>query len=56
MSKPPHADMKMPKEYEEMMRAYLPKVPMALIKDAWKHNATPSEAMAYRSHTKEQGK
>lgn len=37
----------MPPEYEEMMRHYLPDVPKALIVDAWKHNATPSEVKAH---------
>ena len=40
-------DVPMPPEYEEMMRHYMPDLPMALIVDAWKHNATPSELKAY---------
>ena len=41
-------DVPMPIEYEEMMRHYLPaNTPKAVIVDAWKHNATPSEVLAH---------
>lgn len=38
-------DVPMPKDYEEMMRHYVPNSPKALIVEAWKHNATPLEVM-----------
>lgn len=34
-------------EYAEMMRHYIPNATNALIKDAWKHNATPLEVMRH---------
>ena len=37
----------MPAEYAEMMRHYIPDAPDALIKDAWKHNATPLEVIRH---------
>ena len=40
-------DEPMPKEYAEMMRHYIPDATDALIKDAWKHNATPLEVMRH---------
>ena len=41
-------DVPMPPEYEEMMRHYLPTdTPKAVIVDAWKHNATPTEVMRH---------
>lgn len=40
-------DVPMPQEYEEMMRHYIPDATAALIKDAWKHNATPLEVMRH---------
>lgn len=40
-------DVPMPKDYEDMMRHYLPDAPKALIVDAWKHNATPLEVMRH---------
>ena len=40
-------DIPMPAEYAEMMRHYIPNATNALIKDAWKHNATPLEVMRH---------
>lgn len=40
-------DVPMPTEYAEMMRHYIPDANDALIKDAWKHNATPLEVMRH---------
>ena len=43
----PNKNVPMPKEYEEMMRHYLPtNTPKAVIVDAWKHAATPAEVIA----------
>ena len=56
-SKPPNAGTRTPHEYIEMMRHYLPpEIPLALITDAWKHNATPMEVIRYLDAAKEQGK
>jgi hypothetical protein len=49
MSKLPNTGTRAPLEYIEMMRHYLPDVPLALIKEAWLHNATPKEVMGYLS-------
>lgn len=44
----PNKNVPMPKEYEEMMRHYLPtNTPKAVIVDAWKHAATPTEVIAH---------
>ncbi len=42
-----NADVPMPDEYAEMMRHYIPDATDALIKDAWRHNATPLEVMRH---------
>lgn len=34
-------------EYIEMMRHYFPKLPIQVIKDAYKHHATPTEVRRY---------
>ena len=49
-------DTPMPTEYAEMMRHYLPNAPKALIKDAWKHNATPLEVMRHFDRIETKGK
>ena len=41
----PHKDIPMPNDYIVMMRYYIPRLPMAAIKMAWLHNATPKEVM-----------
>ena len=35
----------MPQEYVEMMRHYIPCIPLPAIRQAWLHNATPKEVM-----------
>jgi len=52
--KPPNRSMPMPQEYVDDMRHYIPGLPMAAIKDAWLHNATPSEVMAHLDRLKGQ--
>lgn len=47
----PNADVPMPDEYAEMMRHYIPGIPLAAIRDAWKHNATPLEVMRHLERT-----
>jgi hypothetical protein len=49
-------DVPMPAQYAEMMRHYLPDATAALIKDAWKHNATPAEVMAHIERIEEKGR
>lgn len=36
-----------PKDYIEMMRYYIPGMPIQAIRDAWKHKATPLEVMRH---------
>lgn len=43
----PNAASPIPDDYVEMMRHYIPKMPMAAIRDAWKNNATPLEVMRH---------
>lgn len=50
---PPNTAVRCPPDYIEMMRAYFPKVSMALIKDAWLHNATPTEVRLYLEATEQ---
>jgi hypothetical protein len=42
---PPNKGIPMPDEYVEMMRHYIPNLPIPAIRDAWLHNATPLEVM-----------
>lgn len=42
---PPHAHTPTPAEYADMMRHYIPRLPLPAIREAWKHHATPSEVM-----------
>ena len=46
-------DIPMPAEYAEMMRHYIQNATNALIKDAWKHNATPLEVMRHLDKLRE---
>lgn len=39
----PHKNVPMPPEYAEMMREYITGLPLAAIREAWKHHATPTE-------------
>lgn len=44
---PPNAGIPCPKDYIEMMRHYLPRVPLAFIKLAWRHAATVTEVQRH---------
>lgn len=45
MNQLPHKGLPVPNAYVEMMRHYIPRIPMPAIKMAWLHNATPKEVM-----------
>ena len=51
-TKPPHKGIPVPPEYIEMMRHYIPKLPMPAIRQAWLHNATPLEVMRTMDRSK----
>jgi hypothetical protein len=43
----PNRGIPVPRDYIDGLRHYLPNLPLAAIKDAWLHNATPAEVMAH---------
>ena len=43
----PHKGIPMPLHYLEMMRHYSPTLPVQNIRQAWLHNATPTELRRY---------
>ena len=43
----PNEDIPMPNEYADMLRYYIPNLPMAAIKDAWRCNATAREVILH---------
>lgn len=45
--KPTNHGIPMPKDYAETMRHYIPNIPLAAIRDAWLHNATPLEVLRH---------
>jgi len=45
MNQLPNKGIPVPADYVEMMRHYIPKLPMPAIKMAWLHNATPKEVI-----------
>ena len=50
----PNRGIPVPQDYIDDMRHYLPSLPLAAIKDAWLHNATPAEVIAHLERARSQ--